>query len=43
MSVFKRLAAAYMLLVAVTVAAHFLATQLYPESTEGMTLQQRNG
>ena len=35
MSVFKRLAAFYMLLVAVAVAAHFLATQLYDPMLEG--------
>ena len=35
MSVFKGLAATYMLLVAVAVAAHFLATQLYDPMLEG--------
>ena len=38
MSVFKRLAAIYMLLVAVAVAAHFLVTQLYDPMLEGTAL-----
>ena len=38
MSVFKRLVAIYMLLVAVAVAAHFLATQLYDPTLEGTAL-----
>ena len=38
MSVFKRLAAAYMLLVAVAVAAHFLVTQFYDPMLEGTAL-----
>ena len=38
MSVFKRLAAIYMLLVAIAVAAHFLATQLYDPMLEGTAL-----
>ena len=38
MSVFKRLAAVYMLLVAVAVAAHFLVTQLYDPMLEGSAL-----
>ena len=38
MSVFKRLASVYMLLVAVAVAAHFLATQFYDPMLEGTAL-----
>ena len=38
MSVFKRLAAAYMLLVAVAVAVHFLVTQFYDPMLEGTAL-----
>ena len=38
MSVLKRLAAVYMLLVAVAVAAHFRATQLYDPMLEGTAL-----
>ena len=38
MSVFKRLAAIYMLLVAIAVAAHFLVTQLYDPMLEGTAL-----